>query len=97
MDKLTKLSQAIRYGATVLGVKEDQHFGVAFEGRYGCRAIGTAHLAAQIERQDGRDITREVAERFGVPLRVVARISSDHFLRKITHAQAADELEAMGY
>ena len=97
MDKLTKLSQAIRYGADVLNIAEDQAFGVAFEGQHGCCAIGTAHVAAKLERQFGRDITEEVAERFGVPLDVVVRISTRHFSRKITRAQAADELEQRGY
>lgn len=95
MDKLTKLSQAIRYGSTF--IEEGRHFSVSMKGVGGCCPIGTACLASGTERKEGENICEAVARRFNVPLEIVDRVSCQHFGRKITRAQAADWLEEQGY
>ncbi len=103
MDKITKLSQAIRYGSTFLGETK-----LWMEGRYlngsnnwtcGC-ALGTAYLA--LNGTDGplatNDlVTHPLAERFGVPVQVLINVSLAHYRGEKTRAQCADWLESLGY
>lgn len=96
MDKLTKLSEAIRYGSTY--IPEGQCFGVRHQ-KYGACAVGTAYLAAGLpEGACGfEEIIERLAERFGVPDNVVAQVSTMHFCKQRTRAECADWLEAQGY
>lgn len=97
MDKIKKLSEAIRFGSTFLG---DTRTSWMSENRdCGC-AIGTAYLAA-IDRNPPFEPTSHVMfpalrERFGVPHNVLAKVSQMH-CNGATRAECADWLEARGY
>ncbi len=95
MDKITKLSQAIRYGSTFIG--EAHWFGVARKGKEGCCPIGTAFVACVTDQGKGEWLENAVARRFNVPLEIVHKVSCDHMTGRFTRAQAADWLEAQGY
>ncbi len=97
MDKLTKLSEAIRYGSTF--IKEDKGFGTMDGGKNGCCPIGTAYIACGFEPSNlpYGEILPRLSERFGVPHEVIELLSYDHFRGVVTRAQAADWLEAQGY
>ncbi len=101
MDKLTRLSQAIRYGSTFLGETElwmEQRHG---HGKWTCGcALGTAYLALNGTDglfKTGDEVTRPLAERFGVPLNVLEDVSCAHYRGEKTRAQCADWLESLGY
>ena len=99
MDKLTKLSEAIRYGSTF--IKEGELFGVSRKGEFGCCAVGTAYLACFPNKDDdvvnGWQIMADLAQRFNVPLYVVMDVSNKHHMKQMNRAQCADWLEAQGY
>ncbi len=94
MDKLTKLSEAIRFGSTF--VEECQTF-------QGC-ALGTAYRAIHPEVEPslpdfkgGFVIMQELSLRFDVPVETLEQVSRDHFRGGKDRAQCADWLEARGY
>ncbi len=94
MDKLTKLSEAIRYGSTF--VEERMTF-------QGC-ALGTAYRAIHPEVEPslpdfkgGFVLMQELNLRFDVPVAILQRVSMDHFCGHKNRAQCADWLEANGY
>lgn len=96
MDKITKLSQAIRYGCTF--IKDYRISWTSYDNNCGC-AIGTAYLAVinREGRPGERNIVEEVANRFGVPFAIIQQVSCKHYNGELTREQCADYLEKLGY
>lgn len=97
MDKIKKLSEAIRYGSTFLGETKsfcDEDF------KCGC-AVGTAYLAvidgSPKQYPGGEVMMRALSKRFNVPYDVVGLVSHMHFYINKSRAECADWLEARGY
>lgn len=97
MDKIHKLSEAIRYGSTFLG--ECPAFcNPALD--CGC-ALGTAYLATINSNPTYDEICQKImsalSQRYDVPEDVLEDVSFMHFKRQKNRAECADWLEARGY
>lgn len=98
MDKLKKLSQAIRLGATIHKQCTNMMWSQHTNGEWHTCAIGAAYFAlhGEMTPPENSSIADSVAKRFCVPLSLLDSIMRMNDERRMTREAIADKLEAQG-